>query len=450
MRIEQNVSYFYIAFFYTAYFWGTRLICNRLLFWFVGLMGIFAVAGCTTGKNANDASLRLINASRAYSSLDLYAGSTKEISAIASEAVSDYVGLSAGTYTTVLTGAGSTTAQVSLSTTLASANSYTLLAYGESGSLHSVLLSDEETTPDSGYSKLRLFNTATNAGTLDVYLTAAGSTSIADSATLASGMGVGSQSGYVQEGKGSFDIWVTGYADKTDVRLHIKSVALADGQVASLILTSSSGGVLVNGLWLVQKGSLTTYPNTDARVRLVAGVTDNKSVAASIGSTVLSSGVVSPAVGAYALVSAETYTPSISVDGNAVNTSLTLSAGADYSLLVYGKSAAAQVQLLTDDNNFPVDTTKAKFRLVHGDYDQSGSQLSMSADFSYLVTNVTYGSASSFANLTAGTVGDLSVVSTNGTTVFEKNPTAGISVAARSIYTVWMLGNGTGVLLKDR
>lgn len=411
---------------------------------------IAALTACGGGDSSDKAHMRLVNVSPAYASLDLYSGGEETLTDVKSGAVSGQADVETGTYTTTLTSSGSTTTLVSLSLTLTKSYDYAVIAYGESGSLKAVAVTEEEDEPSSQYAKLRVLNTATSAGSLDVYITAAGATSLTDSATLTTALGVGSPSSYADEGAGTYDLWVTGYGDKNDVRLHLSSLSLASKEIATVILTPSAGGVLVDAYKLVQGGGLTAYANSSARVRLVAGVADGKTVAATLGTTVLSAGTTSPNVGAYVLVPAGSYTPSVSVAGLAVPASVTLAAGSDYSLVVHGTAAAPLTWWLTDDNTYSTDSAKAKFRLVHAAADLQAQVLTLSADYSTLVTNVGYASASSYAAITSGTLSDLTVTSNAGTTVYQKAPTNGIPVSARGIYTVWMLGNATGVLLRDR
>ncbi|WP_214278653.1 hypothetical protein, partial [Escherichia coli] len=66
-----------------------------------------------------------------------------------------------------------------------------------------------------------------------------------------------------------------------------------------LILTSSEGGVLVNGIGLVQKGAVTNFPNTQSRVRTVAALSGGGVVASTINGQTMFSGATSPLISDY-------------------------------------------------------------------------------------------------------------------------------------------------------
>ena len=135
---------------------------------------------CGGGSDSDgDGAVRLVNASSAYGALDLYSSDTLLSSAVAPEGAGSYVTLGAGTYTLKLKRNGSSTTVNSTDRSVAASTSHTLLAYSTADTLRSVFLTDNETAPTSGAAKLRVFNASTEAGALDVYVTAS-------SATLAS------------------------------------------------------------------------------------------------------------------------------------------------------------------------------------------------------------------------------------------------------------------------
>lgn len=162
-----------------------------------------------------------------------------------------------------------------------------------------MFLTDNEAAPTSGTAKLRVFNGAAEAGALDVYVTAPDAT-LADSTATVSALGTERISGYSEISAGTYRVRITGSGDKTDLRLDLPSVVLADQQIATLVLTTTPGGVLVHGLTLNQKSSVTAQKNSSARVRLVAGAAANGNAAATVNGVVLSAGLAkSPAVGSY-------------------------------------------------------------------------------------------------------------------------------------------------------
>ena len=82
---------------------------------------------------------------------------------------------------------------------------------------------------------------------------------------------------------GTYRIRVTGAGNPSDLRLDIPQVILLNQRVATVILTPTAGGTLANGSVLIEQGSdgtgglYSATPNTNARVRLVAAVTNGAS-----------------------------------------------------------------------------------------------------------------------------------------------------------------------------
>lgn len=79
----------------------------------------------------------------------------------------------------------------------------------------------------------------------------------------------------------AWHVCVTGTGDRSDLRLDIPALTLGSQQIATLILTKSTGGVLLNALLLNQQGTLTSYANTSVRLRLVADAASGGVVSAS-------------------------------------------------------------------------------------------------------------------------------------------------------------------------
>jgi hypothetical protein len=320
------------------------------------LLGLLALtpalwlSGC--GSN-DDASVRLINASAGYSSLDMYSNDGKVLSSVGFATASDYTDIAEGTVTTALANAGSSTYLLSESRTLSASTSYTIIAYGWEGNLKSVISSQDEAGADDNKTKVSVFNTATDAGSLDVYLTA-DSDALSASTPVTSSISAGSQSSYSSVTSGTYRLRVTAADDKTDVRLDVSGVVLSSTGVDTIILTPTTGGVLVNGIQVVQGGTVTKLLNTKARVRAVAAVADKATVTLSAGGTSVISSAPSPTVGAYTLVDAGSLTIAGTVNGAALGSStLDLAAGSDVTLLVNGEVSAPAVTTITDDNRLP-------------------------------------------------------------------------------------------------
>ena len=415
----------------------------------VALVPVLQACGGGSDSDGNGA-VRLVNASSAYGALDLYSSDTLLSSAVAPEGAGSYVTLGAGTYTLKLKRNGSSTTVNSTDRSVAASTSHTLLAYSTADTLRSVFLTDNETAPTSGAAKLRVFNASIEAGALDVYVTASSAT-LADSSPTVSALGTERFSSYNEISAGSYRVRVTGSGDKTDLRLDVDGISLADQRIGTLVLTTTPGGVLVNSLFIDQKSTVTGVANPSARIRLVAGAGSNGTVAATINGTSLSSGLRSPTVGAYALVPAGSLSGSVTLEGTALTLpTATLAAGSDSTLLVTSAGGAGTATLIADDNKPAITSTNAKLRLVHG-VGALGSSITLTADYSAVATDTPVNSASTPAAITAGT--DMRLEATTPTAASSLFLDSAVTLVAGKVYTLFMLGDANapaGVLRRDR
>jgi hypothetical protein len=428
--------------------------------WALGLAAslTLTLAGCGGGSSnsSSDASVRLVNASAGYGLLDLYVDGTQTLSSVGFGQASSYTSISSGSaHTVMFTRSGSSTAVISPSLSFSSGSSYTVLAYGWEGHLATFELSDDQGAPDSGKASLRVVNAAPDAGALDVYVTAA-TDSLTDVSPVSADVAGGTLTGFNAITQGTYRIRVTAAGDKTDVRLDVSNISLSDQEVATLVLTPTSGGVLVNALVAVQKGAVTSYTNPYARARLVAAVTGNAGVAAAVGGTTLSSGSRAPLVASYTLVPTGLLPLDVKVNGSAISAgSATVSPGADLSVMVYGDAANPQVAVLTDDNRLPSvqsgSSGKAKVRLVNALYGLD-SGLSLVVGYSALADDLAYGAASSYSTLTGGSnIGEVDVTSPLQASALYS--ATDVTLQTDGVYTVFMMGGASapaGTLRRDR
>jgi Domain of unknown function (DUF4397) len=418
------------------------------------LVGLLLI-GCG-GSDNNSASVRFVNATTDVGGLDLYTGDDKRASNVAPDAVSDYASIDEGSYTAKIKLSGNDSALISPSVSLTGDNHYAAVAWGRSDAVRLAVLTEEEDEPSAAIAEVRIFNGATDVGKIDAYLTDPAAALDTVSAN-ASSISTGSVSGYAELAKGTYRLRITAAGDKTDVRLDIASITLADKDRVTIILQPTPGGVLAHSLLLVQQGALTVNKNTYARARAVASVSGNGVVAAKVGSTSLSAALTSPAVGNYVLVPSGSQTLLAQVNGATVSSaSTTFAAGGDYTVFLYGGTSSAQLTLLSDDNRLPTDSSKAKMRLVHGG--EGYSSLSLALDSVSVASEVPFGQASTFTQVTPNKGNALVEVTSalSNTPLYTTVKTSGdtgVSIDAQSVYTVFMLGGNAaprGLMRKER
>ncbi|RVU49435.1 DUF4397 domain-containing protein [Rubrivivax rivuli] len=408
------------------------------------------LAACGGGADRTKAQVRLVNASSGYTQLDLRVDNEVRQAGVSYGNAASYVEADPGKAFT-LHSAGNSTSLLSFTPSVSARKHYTVLAYGASGAARQVLLDDNAGAPETNRALLRVVNAAPDAGALDVYLTGTDDT-LAASVPQQAAAAVDAVGAWLTLNSGGYRLRVTAAGSKTDLRLDVAALTLGSRQVATLVLTPTTGGVLVQALLLTQQGEITTLAPTQARVRLASGLSSAGSAGLRVGGTALFANVTAPAVTNYTLVSAGARETIVTVNGTVVSTTTqTLAVGSDYTVLVYGSpSGTPAVALLPDNNTLPTDRTRAKLRLVNGVQGLTGT-LSMSADFSPVADGVDAGKASVYELVDATTTGRLSVVAAG--TALPLFETTEQTFVAASNYTVFLVGSPTapvGIVRKDR
>ena len=318
----------------------------------------------------------------------------------------------------------------------------------------SVVLNATLAAADAYSPKVGIRNTATAAGSLDVYLT--GDNDLLSASTpVATAITGGSQSSYAAVVSGTYRLRVTATNNTNDVRLDVHGVTLGSTEVDTIVLSAGAGGLLVNASQVVQGGSVTAYNNNQARVRVVSALTgagDRNSV--TVNGTPIVVNAPSPAISAYTLVNAG----SAAITGTVTGTQA-LAAGSDTTLMVLGTAAVPTLAVIADDNRVPTSTTGVKLRLVNAmdPTTMAAYPLTMALDYSAVASNVTPGAQSAYALLPSTTTSILEVSSAlQAATMYS--PTNGLNtltLSAQSVYTVFMFGTATpgqwsGSLRKER
>ena len=419
---------------------------RKLRVW-AGLAVVLAtafLAGCGGHGSSSTANVRLVNATLTHASLNLLANSSTVVSGTALNAVSGYAGVDTGSQTLQINDATTNTVLATTAPSLASDQHYAVIAYESGGTLRTTVIQEDTAAPSSGTANLRIFNTATDAGAIDIYVTDPAtdlSTISSPTFTFASSsstQATGFLSLATATAGTAYRVRVTGAGNKADLRLDVPSFTLTSGQNATLLLTPTIGGTLANGSVLVEQGSYAAFPNTNVRIRVTAAVTGGASVSASAGTQVIATGVVSPAVGAYTIAPAGAAL-NITVNGATVAAPAgALTAGSDLTLLVYGPSGSATASLIADDNHLPTVVSNFKIRLLNG-LTGAVTPLTLDANFGVVASNVLPGTASAYAVVGASVATRLDVISpTSPTPLYSES---NLNVPGNAVYTLFMLGD---------
>ena len=181
------------------------------------------------------------------------------------------------------------------------------------------------------------------------------------------------------------------------MRLDVAGFTLTDRGVGALILTSTQGGMLANAIYLPQGGQPTKITNTKARLRGAVGVANgaNASIAGRrrVGARRRDRRRHrQPLHAARCRVTVPVTLHGERRGGAVPNVNLT--AGADYTLLVWSNANGPQTSLIVDDNRLPSGGTgQAKLRLLNG-MSTLAAPLTLSVDFSPVIEGTLLGQVS--------------------------------------------------------
>ena len=407
--------------------WATRLALT------LSLSATAALTACGgSGSGSSNAQVRLVNATRSYSQLDLTVSDKTVSSKVAYAAAGDYVSVDTNAPAIKVVTSDVGTSVSATSPTLTGDTSYSLITYGFAGSIRTAQLQENVDAAEANKAKLLVWNLAPDSGTLDAYLTTAADCSLATETPLGTPLPGGVSSGYIVVNSGTFRVCITGTGKRSDLRLSIPAITLDSTTVNTLILVASEGGVLVNGIGLVQKGAAKSFASTQARVRTVAALANGGTVTTSINNQSMFSAAISPLISDYVTTSSGASTLIAQVNGvDRAFTAPALTAGHDYTLLVWGDPSAPKLSTLDDDNRLPTGaagTADVKIRLVNA-LPTSGAGL-----------NVGFGAIAS--NVAAGTASTPNTTGSSASTQVDVT----IPTSALSIYTNPTLALPTGTV----
>jgi hypothetical protein len=277
--------------------------------------------------------------------------------------------------------------------------------------------------------------------------------SLSDVSPTVSAAAAGALSSVTTIRSGTYRLQITGSGSKTDLRLDVPSVTLANKGIVSIILTENAGGVLVSAVLLPQQGAPEVHDNTSARIRGAVGLSSGALATVTVASTSIVAGrsARSYIADTYTTLAAGSVPVSVSVDGTTLATGVaSLEAGRDYTLLVWDVGGGTQYKLIADDNQVPT-SGQVKLRLMNG-MAGLGAPLTLSVNYSSVAEYVDLGAASEFDELSPGTSYTLDV--TNSLTLASLLLRESVILQANGVYTLFMAGGGgsavAGTLRKDR
>jgi len=362
---------------------------------------------------------------------------------VAPNSASNYVAVTAGTYSSTVTdanGLSSSTLAVALGGTY-----YTVLVSQRDGAIRQNVIVDNQVAPAGGFASFNAPNLSVDAGALDIYVVPQSVTTLnAGNAPNYAAVNYGSLVTPQLLVAGTYNVIVTANGKQNDVRF-TAPVSLSAGEMLTLALTGTAGGGLVNGVMIQQGGAMQVVPANLARVRVVAGL-DSGTVSTTVGTATPLAPVASPFVGNYTLVPAPATGYAVSVGGGGFTADTTsFAAGGDYTILVGGSPSTPTATVLTDINQ--TLGSDAVIRMVNAAV-PAGTGLQY--NFSSVASNVPLGGAS--GNVGVSPSNSASIAATPSVISCPPSDCSNVNLVSGGIYTYFVLDPSapTVALSKDR
>ena len=310
---------------------------------------------------------------------------------------------------------------------------------GTQSALSTAIYTENESSPSSGYAKLRLINGLQTGDGVDVYITTTSTTSLDNQSAAISNVAESGTSSFSKVSKGTYSLWITGNGDTSDLRAYVASVTLSDQGIDTFVLVPTNSTTLASVVRLPQQGSSTSYACTLARVRFVNAGSATASAQASLDGTAVSSATIGAyGVSSYSQVTAGSRLVGFSIGGTSVTSQMTLTAGTDMTVALALDSSGAYTVVGFTDNNFPAtSSTKSKIRLVNLASTAGSAQLTYNGG-SLLADYTAANSASSYTSFTAGEY-DFVISASGG----SSQTVASYTSVAGLVYTAFAFGAST-------
>jgi hypothetical protein len=205
------------------------------------LLAALGLAGCQ-GLTSNSAQLRVIDASPDAGLIDSYQNNAALAYNLGFGTSTNYIPMSAGSYTLAANKAGTHQALASSTESLAAGRQYTEIIAAGLANLQQTLIPDQTTPAPAGEVAVRILNEATRTGALDIYLVPMAPLSGKPSPVppLAASLSFGANSGYIDIPEGTYAIDVlpagTLRTSSTVTLLSGAQVAYASGAVRTVVL----------------------------------------------------------------------------------------------------------------------------------------------------------------------------------------------------------------------
>ena len=211
--------------------------------WRLGVLLLAALAG-GCGGSSSTGQLRFLQAAPISAEVQLLVNGNQQATNLNYANATGYLTIRGGSqHVQVLTVSGSTTPVLDTTVSITTSGNQTLVMTGTSGAIHSILLSDGNTTATTGNIDVRVLNASNHMGAADVYILPAGSSIIGASPVPKGPFGFNQDTGYQLVSTGGYQV-VMAVPGTTNAVLSTGTIAASGSSLNQtvVVLDNVAGG----------------------------------------------------------------------------------------------------------------------------------------------------------------------------------------------------------------
>jgi len=404
-----------------------------------------AMQAALASGTADPARVRFTNTSPDVPAVDVLANSSRIISNAAFGQTTDYTNLAPGVYLIQIVPAGATTPILAQATLTADiGNGYSLVGIGRQADMALLTMDDENGYTAEGRSLVRVVNASPSLPVLDLYINAGhGDASHTGDTPFINGVVYRNVSEYTDLQAGTYDIAVRPTLSST-IAYTATGVVLNESTIYSLYVAGLSSG----------QPALQVVAHADAvpgvQFRFAHGIAGLGAVDVLLDGTAVLTNSTPFSTTGYLPLDAGTYalkvTPAGATSPVYVNTSVDLSAGADYTFLTAGTAGSVQSSLLSDDTEVPA-WERARVRFVHASANSPAVDVALAGQ-PKMFSNVAFKGSAGYQDINPGSY-TVNVYRAGTTTLLSSVPVTLGKGEARTVFLMGQSGALQGVASLD-
>jgi len=345
----------------------------RLQWLGLAVVALAVLVGCTAESGGYNTTsppkIRFFNAAFDIGAINADVGTVQTITGLNYEQFATYHSASLGNQPVTILPTGTTTPLITSSVSFDNGQRWSHILYGRPNAPQALIVADNVDLSGGGKYKVRLVNAATEAGPLDVYVTAPGAPLDTATPTLA-GVTLGGVSDFIELDAGSVEVRIVPSGTKS-VFYDSAQITLSERNAYSLVAYSRGDPAQVNVGLLTHDtlGSGSLQNSAVGKVRVVNATPAVPSMNVASDGTAVATGVAYATASPYAVTGAGAHTVTVQAAGapnvDILTGGVTFPPGGDASFVVFGTPGALVGITLSDANFLPMTAGNARLRVVN-------------------------------------------------------------------------------------